>query len=86
MVTVFQDRVTEAEAGKEPGEYADSFWPFCGYGNVALLRTGEAQPLVHTGLCRFMRDGISLRISSGSVAVRLSGVRVVVSSYAALVS
>ena len=54
-------------------------------GDADLLRTGKAQPLVHIGVCRVVRDGIGLRIPSGSLAIRLGGIGLVCGSGKALV-
>jgi hypothetical protein len=57
----------------------------CSHGNANLLRTGEAQSLVHIGVCRVVRDGIGLRIPSGSLAIRAGGIDLVRGSGKALV-
>jgi hypothetical protein len=59
--------------------------PYCGHIDACLLCPGEAQPVVHTCVCRIMRNGIGLRIPSGSLAVRAGGIDLVYCSGKALV-
>ena len=49
----------------------------CGNSHVVVLRPRKAQPLVHAGFCRRVYAGFSLRIPSGSVALRLGRSRLV---------
>jgi hypothetical protein len=67
--------------GKDPGGQssgcAHTVRFHCSRGDANLLRTGEAQSLVHIGLCRVVRDGIGLRIPSGRLAIRAGGIGLV---------
>ena len=49
----------------------------CGNRDAGLLRLGRAEPMVHPRLCRSLRARFRLRLSAGSVAVRISRGRLV---------
>jgi hypothetical protein len=71
--------------GRPPNGWTDLVWLKCSHGDVGLLCSGETQPLVYIGICRVMRNGIGLWVSSGSLAVRVGGIGLVPSSGQALV-
>ena len=48
-----------------------------GDGDAAVLRVGETQPMVRARVRGRLHDGIRVRISSGRMALRLGGGRLV---------
>jgi hypothetical protein len=64
-------------SGRQSSECAHTVRSHCSHGNASLLRTGEAQSLVHIGVCCVVRDGVGLRIPSGSLAIRAGGINLV---------
>ena len=54
-------------------EAANNFWTVRRHGDAALLRYGETQPVVHLGVRGIVPDGIGLRFSARSLAIRHRG-------------
>jgi hypothetical protein len=73
------------EIGKPRSEHSDGLRAFFRDSNAGILLVGEAQPLVHPGICWIVSDGFHLRVPSGCMAVWARGMRMVVGCLAALV-
>ena len=72
-------------SGRQSSGCAHTVRSHCSRCDASLLHAGEAQSLVHIGVCRIVRDGIGVRIPSGSLAVRAGGIGLVRGSGKALV-
>ena len=57
----------------EHHEPTHAFWLVCSYGDAGMLRTRTSQPVVHFSVRRRVCAGISLRVSTGGLAVRARG-------------
>jgi hypothetical protein len=63
---------TTKEQVTYPNGFLDRLRPPCRDGDAGVLCTGEAQPVVHFGVCRLLRASLGLRLPPGGLAVRFS--------------